>query len=82
MFKLKDGYPAQEAASAPRWSDTLAMTATLTPIPHILVQLAADVDLLLAETSFLDTPDNHAGMHLSTQQSAATGQAADVPESG
>ena len=43
-----------------------------------LVQLAADVDLLLVESSFLDAPDNPAGMHLSGQQAAAIGQAARV----
>jgi ribonuclease BN (tRNA processing enzyme) len=43
-----------------------------------LVQLAADVDLLLVESSFLDDPGNPHGMHLSGRQAAATGQAAGV----
>jgi ribonuclease BN (tRNA processing enzyme) len=33
-----------------------------------LVELARDVDLLLAEASFLDRPDNPAGVHLSGRQ--------------
>ena len=43
-----------------------------------LVQLAAGVELLLVESSFLDDPDNPGGMHMSGKQAAGIGQTAGV----
>ena len=43
-----------------------------------LVQLAAGVELLLVESSFLDDPDNPGGMHMSGEQAAGIGQTAGV----
>lgn len=43
-----------------------------------LAQLAAGADLLLAESAFLDSPDNPSGVHLSGRQAAELATAAPV----
>ncbi|GAB3742263.1 MBL fold metallo-hydrolase [Microlunatus parietis] len=43
-----------------------------------LTELASGADLLLIEASFLDRPDNPAGLHLSGRQAAELGSAAGV----